>query len=227
MNENLKNYLDDVFKKAPKTRKALELKEELLSNSQDRYEDLIHSGTSEEDAYDMVVSSIGNVEELFDSLHEEVGMDLETRIELRKKMALTKTVATGLYILSFVVLLLFTIIDSMIPVNADLSLIGFMLMIIIDIVPTCMLVYSSSLYGSYKKTEDTIVEDFKEWQFNSKRNKSIRNAVSAVLWTLTLVLYFFISFMTFAWYATWIIFLAALCAQAVIILMFRLKEAKE
>ena len=63
MNENLKNYLDEVFKKAPKTRKALELKEELLSNSQDRYEDLIHGGTSAEDAYDMVVSSIGNVEE--------------------------------------------------------------------------------------------------------------------------------------------------------------------
>ncbi|MBU9735907.1 permease prefix domain 1-containing protein [Diplocloster agilis] len=227
MNENLKNYLDEVFKKAPKTRKALELKEELLSNSQDRYEDLIHGGTSAEDAYDMVVSSIGNVEELFDSLQEEVGMDMENRIELRKKMAVIKTVATGLYILSFVVLLLFTIVDSMMSIGADLPLIGFMLMIIIDIVPTCMLVYSNSLYGPYQKREDTIVEEFKEWQFNSKRNKSIRNAASAVLWSLTLVLYFIISFVTFAWYATWIIFLAALCAQAVIILMFRLREARD
>ena len=187
MNENLKNYLDEVFKKAPRTRKALELKEELLSNSQDRYEDLIHAGTSAEDAYDMVVSSIGNVEELFDSLQEEVGMDMENRIELRKKMAVIKTVATGLYILSFVVLLLFTIVDSMMSIGADLPLIGFMLMIIIDIVPTCMLVYSNSLYGPYQKREDTIVEEFKEWQFNSKRNKSIRNAASAVLWSLRCV----------------------------------------
>ena len=83
---------------------------------------------------------------------------MENRIELRKKMAVIKTVATGLYILSFVVLLLFTIVDSMMSIGADLPLIGFMLMIIIDIVPTCMLVYSNSLYGPYQKREDTIVE---------------------------------------------------------------------
>ena len=110
--------------------------------------------------------------------------------------------------------------------NLDLSTIGLITMIVIAIIPTCMLVYVANLYPRYRKTEDTIVEDFKEWKSDSLKTKSIKVAVSCILWTSTLLIYFAVSFLTFAWYATWIIFLAAACIQAIIELLFRLKEMK-
>lgn len=238
MNEKLSNHIQMLFEKAPKTRKALELKEELLVNSEERYQDLIAGGISSEDAIKNVIISIGNVSELFQGLEDsnpELNGDNDARI---KKSAIIKTIAAGIYIFSVVVLFTFVFIDSIIhrstgfleglpgsdPINY--TMVGIILMILIDIIPTCMLVYITSMYPNYRKQEDTLVEDFKEWKNDNIKKKSVKGAVSLVLWTSTILLYFALSFATFAWYATWIIFLAALCIQTIIELLFRLKEIR-
>jgi len=224
MNENLSNHLDLLFEKAPKTRRAFELKEELLANSEERYNDLIKSGVSPENAYKNVINSIGNVSELFKGLEEMSLNEVKEADEKIKKLALVKTVAVGIYIFSVFILILFSLLDDTIHSTIDLALTGFLIMILIDIVPTCMLVYVSSVYPNYSKKDDTIVENFKEWKSETHKMKTIKGAVICVLWTLTILLYFAISFATMAWYITWIIFLIAICAQAVVELLFRLKE---
>jgi hypothetical protein len=78
----------------------------------------------------------------------------------------------------------------------------------------------------YQKREDTIVEEFKEWKSGTTKTKSIKSAVIAVIWASSVLLYFSLSFVTYAWYATWIIFLVALCAHTIAELLFRLKEFK-
>lgn len=226
MNENLSNHLDLLFEKAPKTRKAFELKEELLANSVERYDDLIKSGATPENAYKNVINSIGNVSELFKGLEEMSLNEIKEADEKIKKIAILKTAAIGLYIFSVFVLIASALLDEMLYTTIDLPLVGFLIMILIDIVPTCMLVYISTAYPNYRKQDDTVVENFKEWKSGTQKNKSIKGAVTSVLWTLTIVLYFAISFATFAWYVTWIIFLVAVCAQAVVELVFRLKEMK-
>lgn len=226
MNENLSNHLDLLFEKAPKTRRAFELKEELLANSVEHYDDLIKNGVSPENAYKNVINSIGNVSELFKGLEEMSLNEMKEADEKIKKLAVVKTVAVGIYIFSVFVLILFSLLDESIQTNIDMATLGFLIMILIDIVPTCMLVYVSSVYPNYRKHDDTIVENFKEWKSETQKSKTIKGAVICVLWTLTILLYFTISFATFAWYATWIIFLVAVCAQAVIELLFRLKEMK-
>ena len=43
----IKNYVDDLFKDIRKTRKSEELKEELLSDLEEKYQDLIANGKNE------------------------------------------------------------------------------------------------------------------------------------------------------------------------------------
>lgn len=43
MNERLRNKVDELFVNAPRTRRANDLKEELLANLTDKYNDLIAS----------------------------------------------------------------------------------------------------------------------------------------------------------------------------------------
>ena len=105
MNSKMRNHIEALFEKAPKTRKAFELKEELLANSEERYQDLISNGVTPEDAYKNVISSIGNVSELFQDLS-----DTEPAINLgvhQKKVAIIKTISIGLYIFSVLLCFLF------------------------------------------------------------------------------------------------------------------------
>ncbi|MBP1754668.1 MAG: hypothetical protein H6Q59_1066 [Firmicutes bacterium] len=224
MNERMRSHIETLFEDAPKTRKAFELREELLVNSEERYQDLIATGVSDDDAFKHVISSIGNVSELFQGLVEAKGEDKEELEARAKKIAVIKTAAVGIYIFSAALFLAFAMFDMYSPM--DLSTLGLITMIFIDIIPTCMLVYVSNLYPKYQRKEDTIVEDFKEWKSENKKARSIKGAVSCIVWTLAVLLYFIISFATFAWYVTWVIFIAAGCAQAIVELVFRLKEMK-
>lgn len=220
MDERLKSHIEKLFENAPKTRKAFELKEELLANSEERYQDLVASGVSPEDACKHVISSIGNVSELFQGL-EEVTSDSRKEYEDRtRKVAVVKTIAVGLYILSGIILFASIFIGGLMGP-------GLVLMLLLATIPTCMLVYVNSMYPKYRKTEDTLVEEFKEWKSDSMKNKSIKNAAIWVVWTFVILIYFAVSFLTFAWYATWIIFLAGACIHAIVELLFRLKELKQ
>ncbi len=224
MNERMRNHIEKLFEDAPKTRKAFELREELLVNSEERFQDLLATGVSEDDAFKHVISSIGNVNELFQGLVESKPEDMAV-IEARiQKIAVIRTVAVGLYIFSVFLFLVCAMFDMY--TRLDLAMIGMAAMIFIAIIPTCMLVYAANIYPKYRKREDTIVEEFKEWKSETKKAKSVKGAVSCIVWTAALLLYFAVSFATFAWYASWIIFVAAACVQAIVELIFRLKEMK-
>lgn len=227
MNERMRAHIEALFVKAPKTRKAYELKEELLANSEERYQDLVASGVSPEDAFKHVISSIGNVDELFRELED---LDEKDRVEMEERLnknAIIKSIAIGLYIFGVVVFFACAFTNGRLLPRIDMAAMGIVLMLLIDIIPTCMLIYIGARYPKYHRKEDTIVEEFKEWKSDSLKNRSVKNAALAVLWTFILLIYFAVSFFTFAWYATWIIFLAGACFHAIIELLFRLKEMKK
>ena len=46
MNEKLKKYIDYIFENAPKTKEALDLKEELTADLTEKYNDLLAEGKS-------------------------------------------------------------------------------------------------------------------------------------------------------------------------------------
>lgn len=227
MNEKMRAHIETLFEKAPKTRKAYELKEELLANSEERYQDLVTSGVSQEDAFKHVISSIGNVTELFqdlEELNEKDRMEVEDRLN---KNAVIKSISIGLYIFGVVVFFACVFTSGRILPRVSMATTGLILMLLIDIIPTCMLIYIGARYPKYMRKEDTIVEEFKEWKSDTLKNKSVKNATFAVLWTFIILIYFAVSFFTYAWYATWIIFLAGACLHAIVELLFRLKEMKK
>jgi len=65
MNEKLRNYVNILFAAAPKTAKAEEVKEELLMNLNDKYNDLLANGYDSTAAFHIALSGIGDIDELF------------------------------------------------------------------------------------------------------------------------------------------------------------------
>lgn len=220
--ETIRAELDRLFASAPRNRASFELQEELLANCMERYSDLTRGGMEQNAAIQMVISNLGNVDELIAALPGDDGFArAEWEDERRQRSAVTTTIAVGLYILAGVVFFI-SIFISAIAYEPAL-LIGLAVAAALCIAPTCMLVYNAYRYPKYEKKEDTVVEDFREWQNDSKKAKSLRKSISSLIWTLTLVLYFLISFTTFAWHITWVIFLIAACLEAIVGIFFSMK----
>ena len=72
MNEKLRNYVNILFAAAPKTAKAEEIKEELLTNLNDKYNDLLANGYDSAAAFNLALAGIGDVDELFKECGESV-----------------------------------------------------------------------------------------------------------------------------------------------------------
>lgn len=225
MNERIRKYLDELFADAPETRKAMELKEEMLQNSMEKYQDLLSEGYSEEDAYKNVIGSIGDVTELFEDLEEKNLMNLSEAD--RKKKAMFTSIATGLYILAGIVFFTGAMLVDMIggPRDIDYATIALILAAAVCIAPTCMLVYAANMYPAYqKKREENYVEHYKQCKHAGNRDKAVRSSISTIIWTVVVILYFIFSFSTNAWHISWVIFLMGVCVEAVCSLIFSLRQ---
>lgn len=218
MNQELVKYLDELFAQAPKTKASYELKEELLANANERYIDLIAENIPEKEAVEIVIHSIGDVEQLFPQVDQPKAED-SFKESTVKKVALYRSIAIGLYIFG---LIMAVVMDEFLHIGS-LSAVTMLLMAALA---TCILVYVGTAYPKYKRGEDTVVEEFKEWNHNQKKKKTIKSSVITIVWMVTLILYFLISFFTMAWYITWVIFLIGICAQAIVTLLFQLRDTE-
>ncbi|MCF7798063.1 MAG: pentapeptide repeat-containing protein [Lentisphaeria bacterium] len=69
--DNLAGYLEDIFKPYENSPGVKDLREELLHNLIDRYDDLIAEGQDQESAFLRTVSSLGDISELVESISEK------------------------------------------------------------------------------------------------------------------------------------------------------------
>lgn len=192
----IKNYVDDLFKDIRKTRKSEELKEELLSDLEEKYQDLIANGKNEKEAYQEVIGGIGDVDELLEELKEPTE-DLETR----KRTAFVVSLSVGLYILA----LISTIIcDELLELPDTISAVSFFG---IAGIATCILIYHFMSIPKYQKMDDSFVEIRKEKIDARNKNKQLLSALDTIVWLLILIIYFLISFLFDCWYISWILFL--------------------
>lgn len=222
MKEKIRRHIDGLFSEAPKTRRAMELKEEMTQNTIEKYEDLLIEGYREEDAFQNVISSIGDVNELFEALEEKNLLSLSETD--RKKKALLTTASAGLYLFAAAVFLFFNIDPASSGYAYGSTMIGLLLAVLICIAPTCMLVYAAHMYPAFRKGSDNLVEEYKEARHSANRKKAVRNSTILLIWTVTLTLYFIVSFTTWEWAYTWIIFLIGCCVQALVSLILSLRS---
>lgn len=153
MRDNITQHFNKLFEDAPKTRKALDLKQEMLQNALDKYDDMMQEGYTEEDAYQNVIQSIGDVTELFEEVEEKNLLTLPEKD--RKKKAMLTAIAVGLYIFAGVMFLLFgTWGDITGNYRIDYASLGLIIAALICIAPTIMLVYAANMYPDYKRKKD-------------------------------------------------------------------------
>ncbi len=216
MNEKLRDYIEFIFKDAPKTKEVVELKEEMLQNLIEKYNDLVAEGKSSDAAYNIATASIEDVNELIYQLknHSNSSMEYEKELQKSKKQsALFISIAVMLYILSVVPVILL-----------DDGVIGVVIMFVMIAIATGLIIYNQISKPKYDKKDTTMVEEFKEWKANKVENNSVFKAISGAMWSIITAIYFIVSFTTFAWHITWVIFLIGACIQAIIKAVFELKK---
>jgi len=193
----LKQYIENAFTDIPQTKASLELKEELTSNLIEKYNDYLLNGKTESEAYQLVIKDVGDLNELTASLKSQP----VDNIEQRKKSGLLKAIAIGLYILSPMALIGVS--------ELTRGSLGLITMFAFIAVATGLLIYNSTLNSTYEKQDETMMEEFKEWQSKKNNRKESYNLFFSAYWFLVVALYLYISFTTFLWHITWIIFLIA------------------
>ena len=151
MNEKIKNYVGLLFEGVPQSRKAIELRNEILANLNDRFEALLAEGKSEHEAYGFAIAGLGDVDELIKTVLPDKEITEKIDKERKRKGFLT-SIAVALYMLSPAVLIFLS--------TSRYANIGVVLLLSMAAVATSILIYANmstpSEVQSYFKKEEKI-----------------------------------------------------------------------
>ena len=73
MDKKIRRVIDDIFSDMKMTADNLALRDEMMANAQARYEDSVHQGKTEEEAFAEVAASLGDVQSLLKEMNEQDG----------------------------------------------------------------------------------------------------------------------------------------------------------
>ena len=128
----IRNYLDNMFRNLPNTEAVRRAKAELLQMMEDKYEELIAEGKTENEAVGIVISEFGNLDELADSLGiseavtenpvEDKPMLSMDRVKEYISMISTKSILTPLGVALCILSVVSPILADILPV--DINIIG-------------------------------------------------------------------------------------------------------
>ena len=208
MSEKLIAYVDLLFSGVAD---ADDIKQEILQNTLDRYDDLLAQGKSPEAAYTLSISGIGDITELLGSTSEKYQVDPEPTVPapipvkslVRKKVAIA--VAICLYILCPIPVLI---------LSNELGVCSLLAMIAI----------ATGILIATGEKEDDKKEQKEEQPLTpaKQKRKSIHSAISVA----GLCCYFITSFLTGAWHITWLIFPIVAAIKGVVNACLDMKEDK-
>lgn len=216
MREQLAQYVDLLFAGSDG---AEEIKQEILQNTLDRFDDLVARGSTEEAAYRQAIAGIGDVGELLGGESPDARPQPEIVDPLPgfegtapAVARMVRAVAIFLYIVSPVPLLL---LDTLGWDN-----IGMCLTLVIVAIATLLLLTFKAPAG--KKS----AQDSQQAAGTAEGRKNLGVSIKSLMRTLGVVLYFVISFSTGAWLVTWLIFPIEKALEGVVCAGLDLREGK-
>ena len=218
MGYSMRDYVDTLFARAPKTERITQLKDELICRMTACYEELLASGKTEQEAFKSVTDQVGNINELILGIEESAATDESDLNAWHKKSAKIVSLSVILYILSVASVMVFELIA---PVKA----LGPIVMFVFVAIATGMLIYHFMSKPRFVRIDPTIVDmdSYKTWAEKKDNRKEIEDAVSSIIWTITIAVYFIMSFWLGNWGTSWIIFIIGAAVQAVASLKFKVK----
>lgn len=199
MREQLIQYVNLLFAGASD---CDEIKQEILQNTLDRFDDLVAQGKSPEAAYRLAISGIGDINEILGSnvnaapistaMNQSVQPETEDDIKRKK----TRAVAIALYILCALPLIVLG--------DFGLDNLGLCLTLVLVAVATYLMIITG-------KKDDDDEED--EQEHANEPKHPLKESIGKLIWIFGLVAYFALSFTTGAWHITWLIFPIMACAR--------------
>ena len=205
MREQLISYVDLLFAGAEQSG---DMKDEILQNTLDRYDDLLSQGKSPQAAYSLAISGIGDISELLQNSEAAPATPSPAApVDRIKNKKLMQAAAIGMYICCPIPVIALSSIDSTI---------GIALMFLLIAAATVLIILS----GDGKK------ETKADCGCKSGKKNPMRKAIDKIITTVGLCVYFLISFATGAWYITWLIFPIMAATEHLINAILDLKEGK-
>jgi hypothetical protein len=191
MREQLEKYVELLFAGNPDSE---EMKQEILQNTLDKFDDYIAQGKSAEAAYRLAISGIGDISEILvdhaASSPSSVSAQTDHRVQVVVPMwkKVLRAIAVFLFIVSLIPLVALGDVG-----DGTLGLVG---MFAIAAVGVALLIIAG---GSERNEKEDDSED------HSPDSKG-KNAIGNVITVVGLLTYFAISFHTGAWHITWLVF---------------------
>lgn len=186
MREQLIQYVELLFAGACNCE---DIKQEILQNTLDRYDDLMASGKVPEAAYRLAIAGIGDINEILGTTVPPVAaLNPAEKSDGGDNFAkkILRATAVGLYIISILPLIILC--------ELGMEILGLCGTLGIVAVATVMI-----MLGAKKEKP---AEQEKDEEPQSELSKSL----IGLIWALGLGVYFLISFTTNCWHITWVIF---------------------
>ena len=207
MREQLTQYVNLLFAGAPE---AEEIRDEILQNTLDRYDDLIAQGKQPEAAYRLAISGIGDINEILHKTTEtspgqmqySYADEQDTSPDRHRKY---RAIAIAMYILCPVPLFILS--------EFGMGTLGLCL--------TLGLVAAATYAIMLGKSSD---QDDTEEETSKSALPPERRRIADWIRTISLAVFLILSFVTGAWYITWLIFPIAACVRGLIFAIMDLKE---
>ncbi len=196
MRNKLICYVESIFEGLPDSPQLSQLREEILQNTLDRYDEECAKGVSETVAYNVAVMSIGDVDEL---LADYRAPKKEKRGSRRAFVA----IAVALYILCVVPLFVCSALGW--P-----DVLGLCLMFVFIAVATALIVLSGGRRSEPRRAAPQEAQPVaaEPVQPESTSARTLRAVFTPLLWVGATLLFLWAGFRGY-WHVAWVIFLAA------------------
>lgn len=221
MEYNIRAYVDELFKDAPDTQRAYEMKVELVQNLLDKYNDLVASGKSEEDAYNITIYGIGDISELLEEMRREEpptihGTDgtsyYKAMYYFRRRNAAILAVSVMLYIFSIIPVVVLGVLSDMMD-NALMAVSGVAGMFTFVGVATGLVIWNEFTKPKENDPPEVVIELYKR---KKKAKHPVLKSVESAFWLIVVAAYFLLSFTSGRWDITWIIFIVAPAVSGIV-----------
>lgn len=209
MQNKIRQYIDEAFEGMKDTRQIRTIKEDLCESLLLKYKFQIEEkGKTEEEAYIIVLSEIGNLDELIRNFRDHNGILYDSQ-KIKNRSARFTTISVVLFILSPMPFLIFR-------EYLNHPTIGILISFVFLAVGVGILVFNSLTKPKHYRADDSLVEDFKEWRVRKDNTSLAIKSFRSAYWGIVLAIYLVSSFIFVIWSFSWIIFIIALAIENII-----------
>ena len=215
MREQLVNYVNLLFAGTTDTE---EIKQEILVNTLDRYDDLIAQGKTPEAAYRLAMTGIGDIDEI---LAQERPVESQPKAEPftysepaaqpdpdEKEKKVRRAAAIAMYICCPVPLFILG------------DVLGLCLMLVLIAAATALMVMNGDKDEEVREAHST------NHNGRSESARSLIKTIKKFNTLISIIIFLVLGFVTRAWYITWMVFPLFSCINGLIAACIDLKEAK-